>query len=85
MIRVGHGLTLHGRRPESLSRRHHGQDWRDGAATPARITAREVVAIELSDSFGYDCRVESEHVYRLRVSRTPEQNVVEDFVLRARG
>ncbi len=54
MIRVGNGLTLRGNGPESLSRRHQGQDWHDGAATQARIAAREAVSLELGGSSGYD-------------------------------
>ena len=54
MIRVGHGLTLRGNGPESLSRRHQGQDWHGGAATQARIAAREVIAFESGGSPGYD-------------------------------
>jgi len=45
MIRVGHGSTLRGNWPESLSRRHQGQGWHDGAATQARIAAREVISV----------------------------------------
>jgi hypothetical protein len=60
MIRVGHGLTLRGNGAESLSRRHQGQDWHDGAATQTRIAAREVVSLESSGSFGYDRGLESD-------------------------
>ena len=36
------------------------QDWHDGAATQARIAAREAVSLESSGSFGYDCGVKSD-------------------------
>ena len=50
-------LMLRGHAPESLSRRHQGQDWQDGAATQAGIATREAVSLGSSASFGYDCGV----------------------------
>ncbi|MHC4696374.1 MAG: hypothetical protein ACYTFA_06505 [Planctomycetota bacterium] len=36
------------------------QDWHDGAATQARIAAREVVSLESSGPFGYHCGLKSD-------------------------
>ncbi len=52
---------LRGNGAESLSRRHQGQGWHDGAATQARIVAREVVSLESGGSLGYDLGLKSDN------------------------
>ena len=61
-------MTLRGNGPESLSRRHQGQDCHDGVATHARIAAREVVSLESGRSFGYDCGLKSDN-WEMSVAR----------------
>ena len=65
-------LTLRGSGPESLSRRHQGQDWHDGAAAQARIAAREIVSFESSGSFGYHCGLTSDN-WEIRVKCSSEE------------